>query len=306
MRPEVSVIIVSWNTKDILLDCLRSLYAQTAATIQVIVVDNASSDGSADAVETEFPQATLIRSDENLGFAKGNNRGLEVANGRYILYLNPDTIILDGAVDKMIHYLGANPSIGVLGPHTYNADGRTTQDTVIFKPTLGRMFHTHVPVWRLIPGWKPELAGQASWHRTGPVEVVKGCCMLMPASLVHDLGGMSEKHFMYSEEEDLCSRAAQKGFETRYYHEASIIHLGGEATKQNSNTMVRAQVASWTDVFRQHNPNSSVAAFKILLGFGSMWRWLAWAPLALVPSKSELARHRMREHIATIRALISM
>lgn len=305
MRPEVSVIIVSWNTKDILLDCLRSLYEQTRSAMQVVVVDNASSDGSADAVEAAFPQVILIRSDVNLGFAKGNNRGLEVADGRYILYLNPDTIILDGAVDKMIRFLDQHPSIGVLGPHTYNADGTTTQDTVIFKPTLGRMFHTHVPVWRLIPGWRPELAGQASWHRTGPVEVVKGCCMLMPATLVRDLGGMSEKHFMYSEEEDLCSRAAGRGFATWYYHEASIIHLGGEATKQDNDAMVKAQVAAWTDVFRQHNPNGSVAAFKMLLGFGSVWRLMAWALQTPIPSRSELARRRMREHIATLKALLA-
>ncbi len=303
MSPEVSVIIVSWNTKDILLDCLRSLYEQTKSAMQVIVVDNASVDGSADAVESAFPQVNLIRSDINLGFARGNNRGLEIADGRYILYLNPDTVILDGAIDKMLRYLEAHPGIGVLGPHTYNADGRTTQDTVIFKPTLRRMFHTHVPVWRLIPGWRPELAGQVSWHRTGPVEVVKGCCMLMPGSLVRDLGGMSEKHFMYSEEEDLCSRAMQRGFATWYYHDASIIHLGGEATKQDSEAMVRAQVTAWTDVFRQENPGSSVALFRLILGFGSAWRLVAWAPLTLVPSRRELARQRMREHVATLKAL---
>lgn len=303
MSPEVSVIIVSWNTKDILLDCLRSLYEQTKAAMQVIVVDNASSDGSADAVEAEFPQVTLIRSEVNLGFARGNNRGLEVASGTHVLYLNPDTVIMDGAVDKMLRFLVSHPGIGVLGPHTLNADGRTTQDTVIFKPTLRRMFHTHVPLWRLVPGWRPELAGQASWHRTGPVEVVKGCCMLMPGSLVRDLGGMSEKHFMYSEEEDLCSRAAERGFATWYYHEASIIHLGGEATKQDNDAMVKAQVHAWTDVFRQSNPGSSVALFRMILGFGSTWRLLAWAPLALIPSRRTLALQRMREHVATLKAL---
>lgn len=305
MRPEVSVIIVSWNTKDILLECLRSLYEQTKSAVQVIVVDNASSDGSADAVQSAFPQVNLLRSDINLGFARGNNLGLEIANGRYILYLNPDTMILDGAIDKMLRYLEGHPGIGVLGPHTYNADGRTTQDTVIFKPTLRRMFHTHMPVWRLVPGWKPELAGQVSWYRTGPVEMVKGCCMLMPADLVRDLGGMSEKHFMYAEEEDLCSRAMQRGFATWYYHEASIIHLGGEATKQNSEAMVKAQVEAWTDVFRRSNPGSSVAMFRLLLGFGSLWRWLAWATLVLNPSRSALARKRMREHVATLKAIVA-
>jgi len=305
MRPEVSVIIVSWNTKDILLDCLRSLYEQTKTPIEVIVVDNDSSDGSADAVERVFPMVRLVRSGENLGFAKANNRGLAEATGSYILYLNPDTVILNGAVDAMVHWMKKHPHVGVLGPHTFDADGTTTQHTVKLSPSLRRMFYTHVPIWRLVPGWHPELAGETACYRTGPVEVVKGCCMLMPTQLVRELGGMSEKHFMYSEEDDLCRRAAERGFGTWYLHEASIIHLGGEATKQNSAAMVTAQVEAWTDVFRQSNPGSSVAAFRLLLGFGSVWRWLAWAPMVLLSSRSKLARQRMREHVATLKALIA-
>ncbi len=304
MHAEVSVIIVSWNTRDILLDCLRSLYDQTRTPIEVIVVDNDSSDGSADAVERAYPMVRVVRSGENVGFAKANNRGLAEANGRYTLFLNPDTVILNRAVDAMLHWMQKHPHVGVLGPHTFDADGTTTQHTVKMSPSLRRMYHTHVPVWRLVPGWHPELAGETACYRTGPVEVVKGCCMLMPTQLVRELGGMSEKHFMYSEEDDLCRRAAERGFGTWYLHEASIIHLGGEATKQNSAAMVMAQVEAWTDVFRQYNPDSSVTAFKLLLGFGSLWRWIAWSPLTLVASKREVAFQRMREHTATLKALI--
>jgi GT2 family glycosyltransferase len=303
MQPKVSVIIVSWNTRQILIDCLRSVYAQTKASMQVLVIDNDSNDGSADAVAEHFPDVDLIRSDTNLGFARANNRGVERATGEYILFLNPDTIILDGAIDTMLQFLETHSNVGVLGPHTYNADGVSTQNTVIFKPTLKRVFHTHVPFWKLIPGWTPAQAGEAAWHKTGPVEVVKGCCMLMPGSLVAELGGMTEKHFMYSEEDDLCRRAAERGYETWYFHEASIIHLGGEATKQNSAVMVKAAIDAYTDVFRYHNPNSSVRIFKALLAFGSMWRWMAWSPLLLVKSKRALARQRMMEHEITVKAL---
>src|SRR5690606_10972467 len=114
MQPKVSVIVVSWNTRQILIDCLRSVYAQTRAWMQVLVVDNDSHDGSADAVAEQFPAVELIRSDTNLGFARANNRGVERATGEYILFLNPDTIILDGAIDTMLEFMKAHPTIGVL------------------------------------------------------------------------------------------------------------------------------------------------------------------------------------------------
>src|SRR5690606_27644153 len=142
-------------------------------------------------------------------------------------------------------------------PHTYNGDGKTTQDTVKFRPTIPRLFHAHVPLWRLVPGWRPEMAGEVRWRRTGPVEVVKGCCMLVGAKLLKDLGGMSERQFMYAEEDDLCERVRQRGLEIWYFQGASIIHYGGEATKQNSEAMVRASLEAYEEVFRRNNPGRS-------------------------------------------------
>ncbi len=304
MNPEVTVIIVNWNTRGLLSACLRSLYAETSASMQVVVVDNASTDGSAAMVEAEFPQVDLLANSGNPGFAKANNQGLVLAKGRFVLYLNPDTVILDGAVDRMLRFMDEHPQIGVLGPHTYNGDGRTTQETVIFKPTLRRLFHTHVPLWRIVPGWNPEQAGAVKWHKTGPVEVVKGCCMMIPAPLVYELGGMSERQFMYGEEDDLCERVRQRGLEVWYYQGASIIHFGGEATKQNSEAMVKASLAAYEEVFRRHNPGKGVLLFRVLLFAGSLWRWLAWAVMGLVPAKREIARFRRGEHVSTMKTLL--
>jgi GT2 family glycosyltransferase len=303
MSVKVSIIIVSWNTRDILLNCLESIFRETSLPIEVIIVDNASDDGSADAVANTYAEVHIVKNASNLGFARANNQGLKQASGEYILFLNPDTIILEDAIGKMIHFIEKNTTPGILGPHTLNADGVSTQNTVIFVPSLSGVFHTHLPFWRLIPGWNPRLAGEVSWRKTGPVEIVKGSCMLLSKNLADHLGGMSEKHFMYSEEYDLCIRAAKLGYSTWYYDEAKIIHLGGQATSQNSPTMVRAMIDAYTDIFTVHNPGASVRLFHFLLAIGSTWRWLAWALLSLIPSKNVVARLRMNEHLSTIRYL---
>lgn len=303
MSIKVSIIIVSWNTREILLNCLKSVFQETQLPFEVIVVDNDSNDASADAVADTYPVTKIIRNSTNLGFARANNIGLESATGEFVLFLNPDTIVLDRAIDKMVAFMEKNPGIGILGPHTLNADGLSTQNTVIFIPKLSGVFHTHLPFWRLIPGWNPRLSGEVNWRKTGPVEIVKGSCMLVKKDLLHQLGGMSEKHFMYSEEYDLCTRAADLAYPTWYFDDAEIIHLGGQATVQNSRDMVNAMLEAYTDIFRSHNPNSSVRLFHLFLAIGSTWRWLAWALMSFIPSKSNLARIRMSEHASTLRYL---
>jgi len=302
MKPLLSIIIVNWNTKDILLNCLRSIVDQTRTDHEIIVVDNNSMDQSVNAVRSAFPQVHLIDSPENLGFARANNVGLQHANGNFILFLNPDTLVLDAALDKMVSFLIDHPEIGILGPHTLNADRHTTQATVKFTPTLKRVFHTHIPLWKLIPRWQPTPAGDVVWNKTSEVEVVKGSCMMLPAKVVHSLGGMSEAHFMFSEEVDLCARAKQLGYPTWYYADASIVHLGGAATRQNVDPMIKQYLMAYTSTFRQYNPESSVVLFHLLLFIGSLWRILAWIPF-LVTSKKEYAHLRLLEHRATLRYL---
>jgi GT2 family glycosyltransferase len=155
MPPVVSVIIVSYNVSAIMRDCLRSIQEQTSTPHEIIIIDNASTDDSCQMVEREFPSVRLIKNAGNQGFARANNQGLAIAEGRLTLFLNPDTIILDHAIDKLCAFLDEHPEIGMLGPHTFNADGRTTQATALHHPTLGRAFHAHVPVWHIVPFWKP-------------------------------------------------------------------------------------------------------------------------------------------------------
>ncbi|MFZ1395632.1 MAG: glycosyltransferase family 2 protein, partial [Candidatus Promineifilaceae bacterium] len=134
-QPDLSIIIVSWNVRELLANCLRSVLAQTGLVLQIIVVDSASADGSAAMVAAQFPQVELVACQENVGFPKGNNLGLARANGRFILLLNPDTIVHGNALAQMVFYLAENPQVGVLGPQLLNDDG-TVQSSRRRFPTL--------------------------------------------------------------------------------------------------------------------------------------------------------------------------
>ncbi|MGC9346849.1 MAG: glycosyltransferase family 2 protein, partial [Anaerolineae bacterium] len=139
--PELSVIVVTWNVRELLDRALTSLYAcwGRRAGMEVIVVDNASSDGTAQMVSTQYPQARLLPNAENLGFAGGNNQGLATAEGKYLLLLNADTEVLDGALTELVGYLEQHPTVGLAGPHLLNPDG-TTQSSRRRFPTLATLF----------------------------------------------------------------------------------------------------------------------------------------------------------------------
>jgi GT2 family glycosyltransferase len=312
MPPLVSIIIVSYNVSRIMRDCLLSITKETSTPHEIIVIDNASTDDSCAMVEYEFPAITLIKNTTNQGFARANNQGLAIAQGRLTLFLNPDTIILDHAIDKLCALLDApTPSgqarTGILGPHTYNADGRTTQATAMHHPTLMRAFHAHIPVWRLVPLWKPAVLGEYTPATSQAVDIVKGSCMLMRTDAAREIGGMNEAYFMYSEEIDLCEAVRKRGEIVFYTKEASIIHLGGASTSAVSDEMAVHLLRSLKAFFRRTYSASPLAlqTLRLLLWIGSVWRLAAWKIFALFGIKREESAIKQRAHKAMLRWLWS-
>jgi N-acetylglucosaminyl-diphospho-decaprenol L-rhamnosyltransferase len=306
--PDLSIIIVSYNVESILRDCLQSIIRETAPgrySYEIIIVDNASTDASCAVIEHEFPEAVLIKNADNQGFAKANNQGLARARGRLVLFLNPDTIILERAVERLCALLDSRPDIGVLGPHTYNADGRTTQATALHQPTLWGAFYLHVPLWRLVPFWKPVLLGEFTPERTGAVDIVKGCCMLMRTALAREIGGMNEQYFMYSEEVDVCEAVRARGFVVWYTMEASIIHLGGASTAAVSDEMAVHLLQSLRMLFARTYAGSrfALAVLRVLLVVGSAWRFVAWTAIGLLGKSPLEAGVKKRNHAAMLRWL---
>ena len=238
-RPLLSIIIVSWNVRDLLRDCLRSLIVdQGDLAMEIIVVDGASADGSAAMVADEFPSVHLIASDENLGFPKGNNVGMGVANGRFLLLLNPDTIVKRGALATMLAYLQSHPAIGLVGAQLLNGDGSVQSSRRRF-PTMATAFFEST--W--LQPFAPRRVLDAYYVRDiddGETAVgdaddpywLMGACMMIRREVLEAVGGMDEAYFMYSEELDWQRRINEAGWQVAYLPTAQVVHYTGKSSEQ--------------------------------------------------------------------------
>lgn len=237
---DVSVVIVNWNTRDILRDCLQSVYAQTEGIqFEVIVVDNASIDGSADMVGQAFPQVTLIANPDNKGFAAANNQGMAIAQGRYILLLNSDTIVLGNAIAETMAFADHNERAAVIGCRVLNPD-HTMQPTCFMYPSVVNMFLFATYLYKLFP--RSRFFGRERmtwWNRDDvrEVEVVTGCYMFVRREAIDAVGVMDENFFMYGEETDWCYRFKHAGWKLLFTPEPNIIHLGGASSKLAADEM---------------------------------------------------------------------
>ena len=240
---ELTVIVVSWNTMDMTLGCLRSLGKNIDRdTTQVLVVDNGSTDGSADAIREEFDWLELIAHDEDLGFARANNLASQRATGRRLLLLNPDTVVLDGAIDAIVRCADENPDAGIWGGRTLFGDGSLNHDSCCAKPTLWSAVCDVTGFRRLFKGshlFDREEYGW--WQRDTPkrVDIVSGCFLLIDRSLWEELDGFDRDFFMYGEETDLCIRAGKLGYRPLITPEATIIHYGGASERVLTEKLVK-------------------------------------------------------------------
>lgn len=232
-KPDLSIIIVSWNVCALLQNCLRSVLAQQNLRLQIIVVDGASTDGSPEMIAEQFPQVELVACRENVGFPGGNNLGLARANGRFILLLNPDTIVQGDALANMVSYLEQNAQVGALGPQLLNEDGSRQSSRRRF-PTVWTAFFEST--------WLQPYAPQAVLDnyfvrdvadgQTAVVDWVMGACLLTRQEVVAQVGGLDEAYFMYSEELDYCRRIHDAGWQVVYYPHAVVTHFSGKSSEQ--------------------------------------------------------------------------
>lgn len=224
----VSVIIVNWNAKDLLRNCIISIMQQTRCSFEIIVIDNASSDGSAAMVQSEFSDVVLIANRDNRGFAAANNQGILIAKGQYVLLLNPDTIILDGAIDTMIEWLDRREDVGCAGCQVLE-DAETIQKTCFADPNPLNLTLIETGLHYLIN--KIGISGPlyANWDRMSAreVDVVSGMFILMRRSVVEIVGLLDEQFFIYAEEADYCKRIRAIGFRCVFTPHSRIIHLDG-------------------------------------------------------------------------------
>lgn len=271
-RPlELTVLIVSYNTRALTLKCLETLHANTHRTgFHVIVVDNASQDGSAEAIAARFPRVELIASPENLGFARANNLAAARARTDWLLLLNPDTETYPGSIDALLAFSKHNPQAGITGGRTFYPDGTLNPYSCSAKltpwSTLCRATGLSAAFPRS-PRFNPEAYG--GWQRDSvrQVDIVVGCLLMIRRSLWEALGGFDLRYFMYGEDYDLCLRAGRMGFRPMLCPEAQIMHLVGASTTLRARRHILV-AKSRVSLIHDHWPPALVP-----LGVALTWLW---------------------------------
>ncbi len=281
-QPTVSILVVSYNTRELTLACLRSVVAETRVPYELIVVDNASSDGSAQAIADEFPNIQLMAESQNHGFATGNNIAAKHAQGEYILLLNPDTVVLDSAIDKLIEFAKEKPDAKIWGGRTLFPDG-TLNDTCCFqRMTLWNVFCRAFGVNAVSRNHRffSEAYGGWDMNDVRPVEIVTGCFLLIPRKLWVELDGFDPSYFMYGEEADLCLRATkQYGANPHFTPDATIVHHGGASEPVRADKLVRLLKAKLT-LIRNHFPAWERPLGERLLGMTPLSRYSVLSAVA--------------------------
>lgn len=304
----ISVVIVSFNTKDLLRECLQSLAAECKGIeTEVFVVDNVSRDGSADMVAAEFPEVRLIRSDTNLGFAAANNRAFPLATGRYIVLLNSDAFLHEGALRKAIAYMDAEESVGLAGARLVGRDGSWQPSARLF-PSLLNDFLTLSGLASKYP--ESHFFGRfdRKWRKDptpDDVDWVPGAFSIIRKTVLDRIGFFDENFFLYYEEVDLCRRIKYAGYAVRYLPDVVVIHLGGESSKTvQSLTMSKSgsQLALWRMraaflYYRKHHGAQAWLAKEL----EAMWhRIRAWKNAS---SSDPARKEKAEESLATVALL---
>ncbi len=231
-QPDVSICIVSLNAKDYLNDCLDSIENNThRVSYEIIIVDNGSTDGTFDSIQSQRPQVKLYRNNENNGYSAPMNQALRTGIGRHLMQLNPDTIVHPGSLDRLVAFLDTHPDVGIVGPKVLNPNGSLQEpcrrsearpwDVMSYFSGLARLF----PDDRRFSGY---YMGYMDENETHEAEGVSGSCMLMRSTMIEQVGYLDESLFAYQEDADYCFRARQAGWKIFYYPEAEITHFGGE------------------------------------------------------------------------------
>ncbi len=306
---DLSIIIVNWNVQELLRACLESVLAACQTTPQltseIIVVDSASSDGSVALVQQYFPQVRLIASDENLGYAKGNNSGVAVAQGRYLFLLNPDTVLQSKALSQMLSHMDSHPQVGVVGPKLLWPDGSVQSSRRHF-PTVGSLFWEST----LLGQWFPQNKHIHQYHLvdTSPdhvqaVDWLVGAALFIRREAWQQIGPIDENFFMYFEETDWCSRCVKAGWEIHYLPKAQITHYEGKSSEQVVAARTVRFQRSKLRYTRKYFGVGWAIALRLFLWLTFALQWAEETAKWLVGHKRALRKERMQAYSYVLRNL---
>jgi GT2 family glycosyltransferase len=303
---DLSIIIVNWNTQDLLDRCLKAIYSTLSSlSAEVIVVDNASTDGTQDFVRRDYPQVKLIVNKQNLGFARANNQGLRLAQGRYHLLLNTDAFVHQGALKTMVRFMDEQPEAGAAGCRLYYEDGSLQRSCTSF-PTLSTELWQAFWLDRLFPA-SPTFGKywMTYWefNDTREVDSIIGAFMMLRPEAISEVGGFDPGFFMYSEEVDLCYRLKQRGWKVMFTPKATATHIWGGTSKRipEETTFLRLY-GSRMHFFRKHYGLAAASLFKVILLVGSLVRVFGGSAVFLMRRNINTLRVT-RNYLALLRSL---
>lgn len=309
---DVSIIIVSWNVADLLAVCLDTILVSPIAinependklTVEIIVVDSASSDETVSMLQERYPQVRLLAQNENVGFTCGNNIGLEAARGRYLFLLNPDTEIIDDAIPQMINYLDEHSEIGIVGPYTLNSDGSSQSSRRHFPTKTLAFFES---TW--LQSFAPKAMMDNYYVRNAPddavleVDWMQGSALIARREVYEQIGGLDEGYVMYSEEMDWQKRAKDVDWRVVFLGTAKIIHHGGKSTEQ-----IGVQKHIWFQesklrYFRKHHGKTFAAILRIFLLMNYLWQIVIETSKSALGHKRDMRQERLHTYWAVIRS----
>jgi GT2 family glycosyltransferase len=305
---QISVIIVNWNAQRYLRDCLTSIHESGGSLVrEIIVVDNASTDGSPDMVAELFPEVMLIRSSENLGFARGTNLGIEHASGPLLALINSDVIVHKGCFEQLTKILEIDSGVGLAGPRIVGGDGRLQRTCMRF-PTVWNLTCRILALDRVLSRW-PFFSGFEMRHwdcdHQGEVEVLSGCFWLARKAAVRQVGGLDERFFFYAEDVDWCKRFHDAGWKVVFVPEATATHFGGgsssNAPLRYSIEMLRANLAYW----EKHHGFLGQCVYRLLF---IVYHGLRLVPRIFAKARPSTARQgdsKLKEHAVCVRWLLT-
>jgi N-acetylglucosaminyl-diphospho-decaprenol L-rhamnosyltransferase len=311
--PDVSVVIVSWNVRELLLNCidaLRSSDVRDGLSVQIIVVDNASSDGSAEAV-ANLECVRLIQAGRNLGYGRAANLGLASARGRHFIVLNADTIAQPGSLAALAKFQDRHPRAGIVAPRLLNPDG-SVQTAAFHFPTLPMAALDLFPLPAIVPGrirqWlqgsriNGRYPNEMQAHKPFPIDHPLGACIMLSAQAYRDVGGFDSALFMYSEEVDLAIRYAAVGWECWQVPKAQVVHLGGKSTGQLPDRMAVELWRSRLYVYRKYYSRWEQALLRLLLATAQGWElFITVVGRTMERLTDEQAKQRRRRALALLR-----
>jgi GT2 family glycosyltransferase len=308
MSVDISVVVVGWNARRYLELCLESLEAAPPRrSIEVLVVDNASTDGTAEMIEAKFPRVKLLKSPENLGFSRGNNLAIRQCQGRYIALVNPDVILLPGCLDALADFLDQHPKVGNVGPRVFNPD-MTQQSTCRRFPTLWNNFCSATALATKFKNSRL-FAGEHMWYfphdRTITVDVIVGCFSMIRRQTFDAVGLLDEQLFMYGDDVDWCRRCWNAGWQVVFYPGAQAIHDRGKTTAPYPVRFALAQQTSVLYYWSKYHCFWGVLGIRSIMLFHHALRYSVAALSGLMWQKANRGDVRRQVSAACLRELFA-